>query len=292
MQELHIPFDVVAQEHLVATVENGGLKRYRVVILADAGMLPPRDVQALDNWVHAGGNLVSTASTGVTKGGTVQLQSLPTTRQLSVDTECQMLWSSYYAEPQSQTDQHVYEGPMVPLYGASHFFEWKSGSTEGYKLLAHAPFSPPEKAYGNIQVEQRGYGSWQYGHGKGIVIPFTVGRGYHELGLSVYRDFFAQILRKEGRPHEQLAFDIAEQVEITMNKNGPKTVVHLINMSGARKQNFSSHLPIPGGTISVGKQSITAHALKSDVMLEVRNGKIILPTLDLFEVVVVVEGLS
>ncbi|KAK3681997.1 hypothetical protein LTR37_020675 [Vermiconidia calcicola] len=290
MQELHIPFDIIAQEHISATAENGGLKRYQVLILPNTGKLSADDVLALDNWVSAGGRLIATAGSGIQEGGFIQLKSLPTHRQLTVEVERAALWSSYYAQPQPEANKHVYTGPMVPLYGASHLFEWKTGSQGQCKLLAHAPFSPPEKAYGNIQVEQRGYGSWAYGAGKGVVIPFTVGRGYHELGLGVYRDFYAKILREEGEAEEKLACNIAEQVEMTLNTNGSKTVVHLINMSGARKQNFGSHLPVVGGTISVGDRAVTAYALRSDQSLEVRNGEIILPTLDLFEVIVI-EGL-
>lgn len=288
MQELHIPFDIAAQEHLSAMAENGGLKRYEVVILPNLGKLGLKVVKALDEWVISGGHLLTTGSSGIDDDGTVQLKSLPSVRQLAVDSQRELLWSSYFTPPQTSSDPHVYTGPIVPLYGAHHMFEWKSASTAGYKLLARAPFSPPEKAYGNIEVEQRGYGAGQFGRGKGIVIPFTVGRAYRELGLGVYRDFYTEILHKEGGANEQLAFDIAEQVEVTVNTNGSKTVVHLVNMSGARKQNFGSHLPIPGGKIrALGDKAVTAHALSSDKQLEVKDGEIILPTLDLFEVVVI-----
>lgn len=171
----------------------------------------------------------------------------------------------------------------------AHSFEWKSGSETSYKLLAHAPFSPPEKACGNIQVEQPGYGSYAHGNGKGIVIPFTVGRGYHELGLGVYRDFSPKTLREEANVNERLTVDIAEQVEITVNESSAKTIVHLINMSGARKQDFGSHLPVAGGTISVTGRMVKARALKDDRELEVKHGKIMLPVLDLFEAIVIEE---
>jgi hypothetical protein len=68
-------------------------------------------------------------------------------------------------------------------------FEWEADSGAGYKLLAHASFSPPDKAYGNIQVEQRGYGTGSFSRGKGVVIPLIVGAGYRKIGLPVYRDF-------------------------------------------------------------------------------------------------------
>lgn len=290
MQELHVPFDVIAQENLASTAENGGLKRYQVMILPNLGQLDAKDGKGLDEWVLAGGHLIATASSAVKYDGFIQLKSLPTQRQLTVDTKRDILWSSYYAPLQQNSHAHVYTGPIVPLYGASHLFEWKSGSEGGYKMLAHAPFAPPEKAYGNIQVEQRGYGTGCFGRGTGIVIPFTVGRGYRELGLGVYRDFFAKVLVKEGDAKENISCNIAEQVEMTVNTNGSKTIVHLINMSGARKQNFGSHLPISGGTIEVSGNGVTACALRCDKALEVKDGQIKLPTIDLFEVVVI-EGI-
>jgi len=287
MKELHVPFDVIAHEFLAATAQNGGLKRYEAITLPNLGKLKPEEADALDDWVKSGGRLIATAGSGVDDGGNMQLNSLPAHRQLLVDRQRDSLWSSYYALPQETASPHDYTGPMVPLYGASHLYQWKVNSQGGYKLLARAPFSPPEKSYGNIQVDQRGYGTWKYGSGAGIVIPFTVGRGYHELGLSVYRDFYGEILREHGAVKEDISCSIAEQVEVTINSNGPKTIIHLINMSGARKQNFGTHLPIPAGIISTSRKDVTAYALQSDTPLEVVDGKIMLPTLDLFEVVVI-----
>ncbi|KAJ4167423.1 hypothetical protein NW754_011238 [Fusarium falciforme] len=237
MQELHIPFDVLAQERLQSMSESKGLE--------------------------------SSKSTTIASNS-----SRHTLRP-----------------PQNEAHTHVYTGPIVPLHGVYHSFEWKAGSGGGYKMLARAPFSPPEKAYGNVQVEQRGYGTWNFDRGAGVVIPFTVGRGYRELGLGVFRDFFTRILREEGGAKELISCSIAEQVEVTVNENGSRLVVHLINMSGARKQNFGSHIPISSGTIQVleCKSNVWARALQADRVLEVKDGVVFLPTLDLFEVVVI-EG--
>lgn len=292
MQELHVPFDVISGEHLADTATNGGLSRYSVIILPNLGKLALPDITALDAWVHAGGNLVASGSSGVDEKGNVQLQSLPAVRELAKDNKRELLWSSYFAPPHNAEDvaKHVYTGPLVPLYGVHHMFEWKTGTSGGYKLLARAAFSPPEKAYGNIEVEQRGYGSGAFGKGKGIVIPMTVGRAYRELGLGVYRDFFVEILEKEGQAKEPFSLKIAEQVEMTLNRNGSKTILHLINMSGARKQNFGSHIPITGGSIKLEASNVTATAMVSGQQLEVKDGEIALPTLDRFEVIVL-EGI-
>lgn len=291
MQELHIPFDVIEVARIAATAENGGLKRYEVLILPNIGELDSKDAQSLDDWVAAGGHLVGTGSSGITEDGTAQLRALPSSRQRDIITEREKLWSTYFAPPQNRTEENYYTGPIVPVYGTYHLFDWKEDTKGIYKLLAFAPFAPPEYAYGNVQIDDFGCGVGAFEGGKGIAIPFAVGRGYRELGLSVFRDFFHMILRDEGAATEKLKFNIAEQVEVTLNINGPRTVVHLINTSGQRKQNVGEWLPIPAGTIEVEGKNVTAYALVSNSTLKIKDGKILLPGLDLFEVVVI-DGLQ
>lgn len=291
MQELHVPFDIVGQEHVAGMAQNGGLKRYEVLVLPNLGKIGQEDAEVLDGWVLGGGHLIATGSSGVGDGGAVQLKALPSRRQRAVVSKRELLWSSYFAPEQTSADAHIYNGPIVPLYGAYHLFEYKADTAGRYKMLARAAFSPPEKAYGNVQVDQYGCSIGSFGSGKGVVIPFTVGRGYRELGLAVFRDFYSMILTEEGGAKEKVSCSIAEQVEMTINSNGSKMVVHLINMSGARKQNFGSHIPISGGKVTVsGSSGITARALLSDQELEVKDGEISLPVLDLWEVIII-EGI-
>ncbi|KAI5926230.1 glycosyl hydrolase 6-domain-containing protein [Camillea tinctor] len=291
MQELHIPFDVLALEYITEISENGGLERYQTIILPDLGELASGEANALDEWVAAGGSLVATGSSGV-GNDTVSLKSLPYERRRDVITENKLIWSTYFAPSQNDTELNIYSGPIVPVYGSYHVFDWKEGTSGIYKLLANAPFSPPEYAYGNVQVNERGAGIGAFKDGKGIVIPFTVGRGYYELGLKVFRDFYEMVLRQEGEARENVMFNISEQVEVTLNSREPGTiVVHLINMSGLRHQNFGTHLPVPAGTIRVSGVNVTAHALVADAMLVVRDGEITLPALGQFEVVVI-KGLA
>lgn len=292
MQQLHVPFDVLSQQHINAMAENRGLSRYSVLILPNLGALGNDEVVALDEWVVEGGTLIATASSGVDGAGVVQLKSLPSLRQLRVDRERELLFSTYSAPPQESAASHVYAGPLIPLYGAYHALEWKPDTVGGFYMLSQAPFSPPEKAYGNLQTGQRGYGVRQFGKGKGVVFPFTLGRGYHDLGLRVFREFFHEILTEVGNPRETISCNIAEQVEVVINKCGSKIVVHLINMSGCQRSNFATHLPISGGTIKIvgrGSTDLSAYALYEDKPLETSDGLIRLPTLGLFEVVVI-EG--
>ncbi|OAL53055.1 hypothetical protein IQ07DRAFT_669782 [Pyrenochaeta sp. DS3sAY3a] len=286
MTEVHVPFDVIAQEHLTGVAENGSIKRYSVLILPNLGQLESADANVLDGWVAAGGRLLATGNSGVDSTGLVQLKSLPSKRQRAVIRKQELLFSSYIAPPQPERSIHKYTGPIIPIVGTYILYEWKPESDGKWCVLARAPFAPPEKAYGNLQVEQRGYSVGSYHKGSGIVIPFTIGRGYREIGLSAFRDLFTKILAEEGQAQEPISIDIAEQVEVTLHKNEGKTVLHFINMSGARKQNFGAHIPIVGGKVKVSASVKSAHALVSDQYLKIEDGKINLPILDLFEVVV------
>ncbi|KAH7255124.1 glycosyl hydrolase 6-domain-containing protein [Fusarium redolens] len=292
LQEMHIPFDVVALEHLSGLEANSSLSRYRNLILPDLGHVPMEYASIFDRWVdQTCGTLICTGSSGQEEAGSIQIKCLPVRRRRAVVAEGKLLWSSYVAPPQKKKGIHYYNGPTIPLFGAASYFEWKEESVKYYKILSRAPFAPPEKAYGNIEIDQPGYGMAPYGSGKCCLIPFTVGRGYRETGLSCQRDFFLQVFRQHATP-ERLTFHLAEQVEITMHRSGDRIVLHLVNMSGARKLNFGAHIPITQGSIQITGDShnVSAEALRRGQKLEINDGTITLPELDLFEVVVI-EGL-
>lgn len=107
----------------------------------------------------------------------MQLKSLPSECLRSTVNKRELMYSSYIAPEQTTDDIHVYNGPIVPLYGAHHHFNWKAGSGTVYRVLDRASFAPPEFAYGNVETEEPGCAYGPFGKGKGIVISFTIGRG-------------------------------------------------------------------------------------------------------------------
>lgn len=291
LQELHVPFDVVDQKYIGEIAENNGFDRYEVVILPSLGQLYETDVEILDNWVAGGGTLVVTGDVGAEKDGTLQLQSLPATRVAENVTNPDELWSMYIAPEQDRTEEHYYEGPIIPLLGSYRLYEWKDKSEGLYKKLDHAPFAPPEYIYGNVQIDERGVGIADYESGRSALFPMPVGWGYREIGMSAFRDFFELVLGEVGAK-EPLKFNFSPHVEVTVNGKDNHTVVHLINMSGIRYQNFGQHLPIPAGSITVtsGGRGVRARSLLGGKDLDVKDGQIMVPGINLFEVIVI-EGL-
>ncbi|OCF35855.1 hypothetical protein I316_02348 [Kwoniella heveanensis BCC8398] len=296
MKERHIPFDVLPQERLQDMESNGSLARYQRIIFGDIGRFAPGDGTVLDEWVAAGGKLLLTGSSGVNVDNSTQLESHPASRLISVLEDRRKLFNTYIAPEDSvdKTDPHTYHGFIAPIYGAHQHFELKSDrQIETYaKVLDRAPFAPPEYAYGNkAHPDEGGAVIAAFGQGTTAIIPFTIGRAYKDLGLTPLRDFFLDVLTNKLSAPEILSFDIAEQVEITVNRNGKDLIVHLDNQSGARPTNFGPYLPIAGGKITINgaqsSSSITAHALYADQEVQVKSGEIVLPVLGLFEVVVI-----
>jgi hypothetical protein len=293
LQQGHVPFDVVPQERLAEMAVNGSLGRYTLLVLPDLGPLTPDVVSRLDDFVERSGRILATGSTGFVEDGSGQLACVGAERRLAATTASDLLWSTYVAPEVAVDGQHAYVGPITPIFGAYHYCAWRSAAEPHLNMLARAPFGPPEKAYGHQSVEHPGYVLWRHGAGRSASVPWTIGRAYRELGLSVERDLMLSIVDDLLAGEEPVSVDLPEQVEITVHRNGDRTIVHLINMSGARPNGFGPPLPIRGGTLRIDGAGVdvSAHALVTDTACAVvpdGNGiRVSLPEIVHFEVVVV-----
>jgi hypothetical protein len=291
LQQTHVPFDVVPQDGIVEMAASGGLARYSVLILPDLGELAAETAQTLDAFVAEGGRLLSTGSSGLANDGSIQLASLAAESQLAV-TQGQALWSTCVGPDQSErTSPHQYLGPVLPVFGAYHFCAWKDDAERRQVMLARAAFGPPEKAYGYEPVEHPGYAIQAHGKGRTAMVPWTIGRSYRDLGLTVARDAAQALVQELLAGDEVVSVDLPESVEITVHKTGERLVIHVVNMSGARRSNFGPPLPVRGGSLRVRGAGTTARALVNDAPCQTtRDGdwtSIALPEIDLFDVIVI-----
>ncbi len=294
LQQGHIPFDVVPQERLAEMDANGSLARYSVLLLPDLGEVSGEAATTLDAFVAAGGRLLATGSTGFTADGTAQLACLPAERRLAATTKADLLWSTYVApEHAVNGNPNTYSGPITPIYGAYHYCAWRAGAQHQLAMLARAPFGPPEKAYGHVQIDHPGYVMWSHGRGRSVTIPWTIGRGYRDLGLTVERDLILRLVHDLLDADERIAADLPEQVELTLHQTGERTVVHLVNLSGAHRSGFAPPLPVRDGILRfLGlSPAARAHALVSDTACAITtNGdeiSVAVPQFGLFEVIVI-----
>jgi hypothetical protein len=293
LQQTHVPFDVVPQDGIAEMATSGGLARYSLLILPDLGELAADTVAALDSFVAGGGRLLSTGSSGLAGDGSIQLASLAADRELAL-TQGQALWSTCVAPDQSGVSvAHQYQGPVLPVYGAYRYCSWKADAERRQVMLARSSYGPPEKAYGNEAVEHPGYAVQTHGQGRTAMVPWTIGRSYRDLGLTVARDVIHTIVQELLAGDEIVAADLPESVEVIVNKTGQRLVVHLVNMSGARRSNFGPPVPVRDGQLRVrgAGPSATARALVHDSPCQTTQDDgwltIMLPEIDLFDVIVV-----
>jgi hypothetical protein len=297
LQQGHVPFDVVPQERLVDMETNGSLARYSVLVLPDLGEVAPEAAQTLDGFVAAGSRLVATGSTGFGPDGGVQLACLAAERRLAATTKADLLWSTYVApDHAADGNPNTYAGPIAPVYGAYHYCAWRAGAEHRLAMLPRAPFGPPEKAYGHVQVGHPGYVVWSHGRGRSVTIPWTIGRAYRDLGLTVERDLIQSIVRELLAGDEVISADLPDQVELTVHKAGERTVVHLVNMSGAQRTGFGAPLQVRDGVLRIAEKNSmkTAHALVSNSACALTRDAdgvcIALPPLGRFEVIVISDA--
>ncbi|GAA1445876.1 alpha-amylase family protein [Nocardiopsis tropica] len=290
--EAHLPFDVLPVADLARPGADTSLRRYDLVVLPDVGVLGD-GARAVDAYVRGGGTLFVTGSSGVGAGGALELASSPALQALAPPIEGEGLRSTYVTDvPQPRIDEYCYEGPVIPVFGRYQRFAWKPGARRSGALLPRAPFGPPELSYGHVMGGDPDHVRSDFGAGQVVHIPWTIGRTYREFGKTEIRDHFADVARSVLRV--PVTADVHESVELVVGSSGGRTVVHLINHSGARRRSYGPHVPVPGGRLRLTGRAgadCTATALVSGTPLrgETDGDDLVLalPTLDLYEVVTI-----
>ena len=265
----HVPFDVLPEERLNET----DLSRYAVVVLPDLGPLAPEAVAAIDSYAGSGGAVVATGNSGLC-ADEVQLACLPVRRRLSShDTE------------EATRSFHLRSGDqLLPVIGAFDLVEPSPRAEVGLLAMSRAPYGPPEKCHGHLELDHPGRLSAQYGNGRATLMPWTVGRAYREVGLTAHRDAFIDEVIRAGGP--QVDTDLPEQLEIVMGRSAAGTVIHLLNRSGDADQRFAQPLPIGEGWLTLPDGVQTVEALCGGRQLRVEGGRVLVPSIALFEVLV------
>lgn len=290
LQEKHVPFDVVPLEGIADMDSSGVLKRYSVLVLADVGTLRPAVVKALDDFVAAGGRLILTGSSAFDADGKAQLAAMPATRITDSTTDPHALKSVYVTE-RAPVEGRYYFAPVSPVFGTHYRVEAKANAQGRMLFLPQAPFGPPEKCYGHKADGTPGY--YLDATSSIALVPWTIGRSYQELGLSTSRDIIVRLVRALLKDDEPVSADLSEQIEITLQRRGDDLVVHLINLSGARRKNYGPHIPVKSGLLRVrgAGPSTKVRALVAgrscDLRREADELVITLPELGLFEVVTI-----
>jgi hypothetical protein len=270
----------------------GELTRYSVLLLPDLADVDAATALALDAFVVAGGRLLLSGASGFGPLGEVRLATSPARALVSVTDDEEQLKSTYVA-PIGESTGSSFGAPVVPVFGSRHIVDLDPASQVRLEFLEQAPFGPPEKAYGNRPA---GFPGWSLLHsGDGVVahVAWTIGRSYHQLGLTSIRDLVVGIVTELLGDGAQVRATLPEQLEVTVQAKPGSTVVHLLNYSGARRKSFGSEIAVRDGQLVVpcDDRSAIAFALvaERECVSQWRDGAltITLPEIGLYEVVTV-----
>jgi hypothetical protein len=292
LQQTHLPFDVVPQAGLAEMAGTGGLDRYPVLVLPDLSLA------ADAAGVLRGSSLLLTGASGFDTDGGAALGSAPAERITATVNGRQDLMSTYAAAPGQQGGRR-FHGPVVPVHGSLHTVVAHPDAVPGLEILGPAPFGPPEKAYGNVPDGRPATLERRVGAGTVAAAPWTIGRSYHDLGLTTLRDVLVDLVSRlhADRPLPVSA-ELPEQVELTVQRGPAGTVVHLLNLSGARRSGFGPPVPVRGGSLRItgATADATVRSLLHDAPCPTRwDGTALvadLPEIELFDVVVIAEPTS
>lgn len=295
LQERHIPFDVLPEDKIIARASGEhGLDQYRVVVLPDLGALEPETAKTIDAFVDGGGALVTTGSSGF-DGDRVQLSAMPVTRRLASRDTVEAVRSLHLRD--SAGDRTL----PVPVIGAFHSVEPRPDAEVSLLVISRAPYGPPEKCHGHLDLDQPGLITGQSGAGRVAVLPWTAGRGYREVGLSAHRDLVVSALLRlapgvEVRSGIGGGAALPEQVEIVLGRSAAGQAIHLLNRTGDADQRFRAPVPIAPATLAVDAAARRVRALRAGVDLPIETAGdeayVRLPELGLFEVLVVEQGVT
>jgi hypothetical protein len=158
-------------------------------------------------------------------------------------------------------------------------------------LIPPAMFGPPEKVWvDKIETEIPGLVFAQRGQGRVAWIPWDVGGLYYRHSSTGHAGLMTDVIDNLLENGRQLRTDAHPLVEITLMKQGKRTLVHFVNVSGHSSTAYFAPVPIRDITVEVAMEFARARAVGLDSALEIkregRRGKFKLPRLEAYELVV------
>lgn len=287
-RRIHVPVDIVGEESLSSVLGRTD-NPYRVIVLGDLGRLDRDLTTALDEFVAQGGRLLLTGSTGLTETSSTLVSSGIAAVQ-SQRTGVEELRNSYILS--GLESDRINDGtPLLPILGGFYQLTPAPGALSGAPFVSAAPFGPPEKCYGNQVTDIPGVIRNNHRNGAVTTLAWTAGRAYRETELTAIADHIGRELLVLLRGESPVRADAPADVDLTLATAAGRTVVHVLNLTGARRRGFEAPLPLrdvvvhlfglPAGTpVTAVISGITVTTDGSD------DTAVRLPELELFEVLV------
>ncbi|MCF7972960.1 MAG: hypothetical protein K9N55_04010, partial [Phycisphaerae bacterium] len=284
LSENHIPFDLVSLPH-------SDLNRYKAMIVPESGRVKANESRRLDAYVQGGGRLLLSGKIPDT---------LTCFGQVSLKKTWPMRHSMYVRiRPDDKVELKVpglRDFDLVQLRGDFYEYGIASDVDPMLRLIYDVMYGPPEKCYIKSESDIPALLVHKQGGGVVAAFPWQIGAMYREWGNHGHRMLAVGALDNLLDTNRRLKVETSALVEVT-HRRDPKARFEWIafyNHSGRLENSF--HPPIPIHNVHVNlktvrpiKQvSLLTHQEKLIWTEEAKGQKqIILPELDVFEIVLV-----
>jgi hypothetical protein len=265
LSEQHIPFAVSENLDWMAT------RKFDLVIATDWA---PKE---LERFVAAGGRLlVASPETPEFYAG----RGFQRTENLQ----------TYMRVRDKQKFPSLKDADLLMLNGA-----WTEPSGQGASAaLTFVPpsmYGPPEKIHIDLRDTQRsGYFEESLGKGRVAWIPWDAGALYYRLSLDSLGNLLKDSIDNLLPVGRQVRTNAHPLVEMSLMKQGGRTLLHLINLSGHSETAYFEPLPMRGIEIQVEGKFTQARTLRMNSPVQTaadgKYTKIVLPEFRDYEVLV------
>lgn len=247
LTESHIPLHECDDAH-IESVED--ITRYKAVILADIMMMSDEKTAIFDEYVKNGGTLIVVGNSGMMTEdaklrGTIPFKSLGVPKVTLNRRD--MLSAMLKLSKKDHKKFPLMADSELFFFGEEFVYaDYDEKCEKSLKLIPPHRFGPPEMCYYTEVSEMPGLVERKYGKGKAVYIPWKPGNLYISEGMENTYAFMHGILTKVAGLQNVEDEPFTRMCEVTVAKNGEKTLVSLVNTSGSFTKSFFEPIPIYG----------------------------------------------
>ena len=263
LTENHLFFDEALEADLLAY----SLEKYKAVIIPGIQVLSQEAVRKLDAFAQCGGCVIVSGNAARYDENfdpyeRLPLQCLGIRHEMARSEE--MLSAMMKLSPADKKVFAAFTDCEVVCFGERYHYCTYEDTVHAYmRLIPPHPYGPPERCFYSQVTDLPGITANDYGRGKGVYIPWDIGKLYCREGYE--NTFFVLRGVLEGIADlKSAAQELSPMVEVTAaaHEDGAIALVQLVNTSGHFGTSYFPPVPIERVQITIPCDKRVCRALR------------------------------
>jgi hypothetical protein len=284
LSRTHEIFDVIDDYAL----ENKSITKYKTIILPNVSCMSADEAKKIQDYVYAGGNIISTYDTSMFDEWGKELsepQLMNVLGILSVDGRDELphdhikVEKNYFTAGVIQSfipSTGLYQ-KVVPQAGSETHLVFREKQASVYSGIM------PATKYPFIVVNK-------YGKGQSIYFSGNLGMGYSKYQIQEFKKIAGNALKSLSAPKIEILNDI-DSIDISYRTNGSENILHVINYTGAMTRPIEKIVTLKDVKMRIFNSSTKkVYDSKREIYLEVTECdnyiEVVLPELKEYELYV------